>query len=559
MEGKVTTLHELIARYLMPGTLVHLAGGIGGPSAAVCEILRRFRGQRPGFDLVQSTVTGHSLNLLHAGLVRKGMFAASMDLSTSGRPSRITQRVWANHEIELENWSLNSLQQRLLAGAMGVGFLPTRSLAGSTLAEADGADFKQTTDPFTGEPAGVVRALNPDVAIVHGVCADGYGNTILQVPWGEDLWGALAARTVLVTVEKIVPAEVIHANAALVKLPGHAVTAVAEAPFGLHPFSLAPPTGVNVTGYETDAAFLVDLHNAFADDDKLGAWLEEWVYGCATHDDYLNKLGKARLEGLRYRPAATAAESSSTPPDGPATPEETVLVAAAREIEKCVVTNGHRTILAGAGNRAAAVLLAYYTLKEKGCRLDIVTGNGQVGYEPRGGALGTQGIGGVYESTMLTDTLTSLGVFVGGASNRCLSVLGVGQIDRYGNTNSTLAADGRFLVGSGGANDAANAREVLVVVNQSKDRFPAELPYVTCPGRNVKTVVTDRGVFRKNTAGELELAACLPDAGLPDLADRIRNIRENCGWEFGTAAAVEDITPPSAEELARLRTLVSGK
>ncbi len=561
MEGKVTTLHELIARYLMPGTLLHLAGGIGGPAAAVYELLRQFRGREPGFELVQSTVTGPALNLLHAGLVKKVTFAASVDLSTTGRPSRVMQEAWAKRDIRLENWSLNSLQQRLLAGALGVGFLPTRSLAGSTLAEADGADFKQATDPFTGEPAGVVRALNPDVSIVHGVCADENGTTILQVPWGEDVWGPLAARTVLVTVEKIVPADVIHANAALVKLPGHAVTAVAEAPFGLHPFALAPPEGTGVAGYETDTAFLVDLHNAFADNEKLDGWLEEWVYGCENHEAYLNKLGEARREGLRYRPGPAPEPAAEAPAKtGPATPEETVLVAAAREIEKCVVTGGHRTILAGAGNRAAAVLLAYHSLKEKGYRLDIVTGNGQVGYEPRGGALGTQGIGGVYESTMLTDTLTSLGVLVGGASNHCLSVLGAGQIDKYGNTNSTLAADGRFLVGSGGANDAANASEVLVVVNQSKDRFPAHLPYITCPGKNVTTVVTDRGVFRKNAGtGELELTACLPDADLPVLDDRIQRIRDNCGWAFTAAGVVADLAPPSDEELARLRVLVPGK
>jgi acyl CoA:acetate/3-ketoacid CoA transferase alpha subunit/acyl CoA:acetate/3-ketoacid CoA transferase beta subunit len=559
MEGKVTTLHELIARYLMPGARLHLAGGIGGPAAAVCELLRQFRGKRPGFELVQSTVTGHSINLLHAGLVRKVSFAAGADISTSGRPSRVMQEAWAKQDIELENWSLSTLQQRLLAGAMGVGFLPTRSLAGSTLAEADAADFRETADPFTGEPAGVVRALNPDVSIVHGVCADENGNTILQVPWGEDIWGPLAAATVLVTVEKIVPAAVIHAGAALVKLPGHAVTAVAEAPFGLHPFALAPPAGTGIQGYETDTAFLVDLHNAFADDARLDAWLEEWVYGCEGHEAYLNKLGNERLESLRYRPAAEVTPEPATPPGGPATPAETVLVAAAREIERCVTAGGHGTILAGAGNRAAAVLLAYYNLKEKGYRLDIVTGNGQVGYEPRGGALGTQGIGGVYESTMLTDTLTSLGVLVGGARNRCLSVLGAGQIDKYGNTNSTLAADGRFLVGSGGANDAANAGEVLVVVNQSRERFPARLPYITCPGTNVTTVVTDRGVFRKNAAGELELAACLPDAELPALADRVRRIRESCGWEFATAANIENTAPPSAEELAKLRTLVPGK
>jgi len=232
-------------------------------------------------------------------------------------------------------------------------------------------------------------------------------------------------------------------------------------------------------------------------------------------------------------------------------------VAAAREIENRITAGSYRTILAGAGNRAAAVLLAYHNLKNKGYHLDIITGNGQIGYEPRGGALGTQGISGVYESTMLTDTLTSLGVFVGGARNKCLSVLGVGQIDRHGNTNSTLSADGRFLVGSGGANDAANASEVLVVVNQSKDRFPEKLPYITCPGRNVLTVVTDRGVFCKNAAnGKLELAACLPDAEMPSLVDRIKRVRENCGWAFKTTGVVEDLPMPEKEELALLRRLV---
>lgn len=561
VDGKALSLHEMIARYVMPGTVLHLAGGIGGPSAAITEIIRQFRGKNPGFTLVQSTVTGHAINLLHLKLVKKAIFAACADISTSGRPSRIMQRAWAEKDIELENWSLASLQQRLMAGALGVGFLPTRSVTGSSIGEANSEAFSTLTDPFSGETAGAVKALNPDVSIVHGCIADEYGNTVLPVPYGEDIWGPLAAGTVLVTVERIVPAKIIHEHAALVKLPGHAVTAVAAAPRGLHPFSLAAPMMPEELSYETDLPFLTGLHQAFGEDGLLNEWLEEWVFGLSGHDAYLRKLGKGHLESLSYAPVVQKeTEATTEPADGPVTAEETVLVAAGREIERCIRGSGHKTILVGAGNRAAAVLLAYYRLQESGYRIDIITGNGQVEYEPKGGALGTQGVQSVYESTMLTDTVTSLGVLIGGERNRCLSVLGVGQIDKHGNTNSTIAANGQFLVGSGGANDAANAREVLVIVNQSKERFPEELPYITCPGMRITTVVTDMGIFRKETgSGELRLAACLPDADMPDLGDRIQRIRDNCGWDITMADNIEDIAGPTVEELALLRRLVPAR
>ena len=65
MQGKILNLRDAVERYVKPGMQVHLAGGIGGPSAAICEIIRRFRGKNPGFTLIQSTVTGHGLNLVH--------------------------------------------------------------------------------------------------------------------------------------------------------------------------------------------------------------------------------------------------------------------------------------------------------------------------------------------------------------------------------------------------------------------------------------------------------------------------------------------------------------
>ncbi|MFP3976196.1 MAG: hypothetical protein ACOC6S_02130 [Chloroflexota bacterium] len=97
--SKVLPLREAVKQYIKPGIKLHLAGGIGGPSAAICEIIRQHWGSTPAFTLIQSTVTGHAINLLHCKLLRKMIFAACVDISTHGRPSKVMQRVWANKSL----------------------------------------------------------------------------------------------------------------------------------------------------------------------------------------------------------------------------------------------------------------------------------------------------------------------------------------------------------------------------------------------------------------------------------------------------------------------------
>jgi acyl CoA:acetate/3-ketoacid CoA transferase beta subunit len=150
------------------------------------------------------------------------------------------------------------------------------------------------------------------------------------------------------------------------------------------------------------------------------------------------------------------------------------------------------------------------------------------------------------------------GVFVGGRNNRCLSVLGAGQIDSYGNINSTMASGNQFLMGSGGASDAARAREVIVVLDQSRTRFVETLPYVTCRGDKVSTVVSTMGVYRKKGGGEkLQLAAHFPDPQLPTPQQKIAQIQDHCGWPLMLAEKVEEIPKATLTELQLLRWLLS--
>jgi len=151
------------------------------------------------------------------------------------------------------------------------------------------------------------------------------------------------------------------------------------------------------------------------------------------------------------------------------------------------------------------------------------------------------------------------GVFVGGRQNRCLSLLGAGQIDRYGNINSTVTSDGQFLVGSGGANDAMNAREVILALDHSRDRLVETLPYITGRGHAVTTVVSSKGVLRKQgTCGEFYLMACFPDRESGSLDERVKEAQDQCGWPLKRAVPVEEVAAPDQEELDLLRWLTSS-
>ena len=421
-------------------------------------------------------------------------------------------------------------------------------------------------DPFkSGEKVGIVKALNPDLSIIHGCFSDMFGNTVLQVPYGDDIWGSLASTDgILVTVEKIVPSEVIKRYSSQVKIPSFSVKAVCLAPLGMHPYALADPTEAVVESYEADMDFLKDLHKASSDPAGLDSWIDSWVTGCPTHESYLKNLGDKRISDLKKTakkevfPENDFGEWMSEEVAGSCTPDEMVMIAAAKEIVNSVMRSNHRTMLVGAGSWSISARFAYYELIRKGYEIELITGNGQIGYIPQPGESSTQSIAGTRSSKMLTDTITTHGVFVGGYQSKCLSVLGAGQIDKYGNINSSRTSSGEFLVGTGGANDAANADEVIVILNQSRERFVEALPYITAKGDRVSSVISTMGVFKKTFGkDELILVACFPDPKRATLSGTVKEVIKNCGWSLKKAEKVQQLSAPAGDELAVLRSMYS--
>ena len=133
---------------------------------------------------------------------------------------------------------------------------------------------------------------------------------------------------------------------------------------------------------------------------------------------------------------------------------------------------------------------------------------------------------------MMTDAFQSYGSLIGGLNNRCLSVLGAAQVDKHGNVNSTKV-DNEFIAGSGGANDATNAQEVMVISRQSPKRFVDRVDYITSPGTRVKTIVSDMGVFEKlGNDEEFTLTGLHLDGQRSPLEEKIKAVRNNCGWDL---------------------------
>ena len=136
-------------------------------------------------------------------------------------------------EARYDEWSHLAMGLRYKAGAMGVPFLPSLTMLGSDLAGTLGL---QTVDcPYTGEQLAALPALNPDVALIHAHRADMFGNVQVDGYRHMDADMAKAARTVIVSAERIVSPEEIAASPDQTMLPHFAVDAVVAAPYGSYP------------------------------------------------------------------------------------------------------------------------------------------------------------------------------------------------------------------------------------------------------------------------------------------------------------------------------------
>ena len=163
---------------------------------------------------------------------------------------------------------------------MGLPFIPTLGYAGSDVIERRD-DFTIVPNPFNAEEKYVVaRAINPDVAILHGLKGDRAGNVLVRKR-GEELMLAQASRRVIVTVEQLVD-QVSPDDPDGVFMPSIHVTAVAHVPFGAHP-TAAPGY------YDADEAGIQEYVTASASEETFSEYLRKYVFEPESHEGYLER------------------------------------------------------------------------------------------------------------------------------------------------------------------------------------------------------------------------------------------------------------------------------
>jgi glutaconate CoA-transferase subunit A len=148
--------------------------------------------------------------------------------------SKVMRHYTETGKARFEEWSHMAVGLRFRAGAMGVPFLPMRSMLGSDVVRRL-PDVHEMACPFTGEKLLLVPALNPDVALIHVQRCDAYGNAQIDGLSFMDLDLAMAANRVILTTERIVSNEQIRRAPDQTRIPFLAVEAVVEVPFGCAP------------------------------------------------------------------------------------------------------------------------------------------------------------------------------------------------------------------------------------------------------------------------------------------------------------------------------------
>jgi glutaconate CoA-transferase subunit A len=302
---KLLTPAEAVRRFVKPGSTIAIGGFTinRNPMTLVYEIVRQritdlhlvAHSNGQGLDVL---VGGGCVSKVEVAYAGNGRFAP-----TCVRFRKAVER----GELLVEDYSNYQMSLRFLAGALSVPFVPTKSGLQTDLVThqgfseemraAEGLPCKKlivTTNPFNSEDEDVVLlpALQPDVTLLHAQFVGDDGTVRIKGLTFADLEEAKAAGSVVVSCEQIVPRWWIREDPDQNCLPSFLVDAYVLAPYGAH------PTACHYF-YDYDPAHLNMYKTMAKDDAEWRRYLDEWVYGVADHEQYLDKVGGSTLMRIR--------------------------------------------------------------------------------------------------------------------------------------------------------------------------------------------------------------------------------------------------------------------
>ncbi len=309
MASKLIDLQQAVA--LVPDGASMSLGGFTTqrhPMAFVYELIRQ---RKRDLYLFGHSPGGDWDILLGAGCVKRVELAYEADEAFGTIGPRWRRAVQAG-KVEWEDYSNFAMVTRFQAGAMGLPFLPTRTLFGSDVlakevltGEQRAADPRTSTrklavieSPFeAGDKLVLLPAIHTEFCILHVQKASEDGLIRIEGQTFADNLQALCADTVIVTAEEIVSEEELRQEPERNLLPPFVVKHVCHVPFGSHPYAV-------YNYYDYDPRQLKEYHESAVEDAAFEAYLTKYVYGVADFEAYLMAVGGApRLETLKADPA----------------------------------------------------------------------------------------------------------------------------------------------------------------------------------------------------------------------------------------------------------------
>jgi glutaconate CoA-transferase subunit A len=223
---------------------------------------------------------------LAAGLIKK-MDLTYIGLEVYGSSPSLRRAVESGQVETCVEWSNASITLRMKAAAMGVPFLPTRSMLGTDMLKYSAA--KVVEDPFTGIKVALLPALVLDVALIHVQRADKFGNCQIDGITGFAPEMSRASKRLVISAEEIIPNSEIRKYPDRTIIPYYLVDAVVPAAFGSFPGEMAYM-------YGRDEAGIKEWVEMSATAEGARQYLDKTVYSLKDHAAYLDLVGRERLQ-----------------------------------------------------------------------------------------------------------------------------------------------------------------------------------------------------------------------------------------------------------------------
>lgn len=286
---KRMTEAEAIARFVHDGDYLgtELYGTVRCPLSLVNEIVRQ--GKK---DLRIAGQGVFELDMLLAASLVKELDITYIGLEVYGVSNVLRREVESGRVTKCVEWSNASLAWRFKAAAMGVPFVPVRSMLGTDTLKYSAA--KVVECPFTGDLICLVPALILDVGLIHVHRADKYGNAQIDGISGFAAELARASKRLIISAEQIVDCEDFRCHPDRTIIPYYLVDAVVYAPFASHP-------GEMCYAHARDEAQIKEWVEASTKPETTQVYLEKYIYSVKNHKEYLEKIGWEHLEMLKVK------------------------------------------------------------------------------------------------------------------------------------------------------------------------------------------------------------------------------------------------------------------